>query len=94
MEVVKDINGKKFQDFAIEFMKTYSTYTEDERLDALMSYIPYVIENFQDCTSEEEYRMKAKQKDQTLATIQVMHKESGWKLYKPIPIQNANEYSH
>ena len=92
MEVVKDINGKKFQDFAIEFMKTYSTYTEDERLDALMSYIPYVIENFQDCTSEEEYRMKAKQKDQTLATIQVMHKDSGWKLYKPIPIQNANEY--
>lgn len=94
MELVKEINGKTFEDFAIAFMKKYRIYTQDERLDALMDYIPYVIENFEDCSSEEEFRMKAKKQDQTLATIQIPHKESGWLLYKPIPITNAKDYKH
>ena len=92
MELVKEINGKTFEDFAIAFMKEYRTYTQDDRLDALMDYIPYIIEHFEDCSSEEEFRMKAKKQDQTLATIQIPHKESGWLLYKPIPITNKTEY--
>ena len=86
MELVKEINGKTFEDFAIAFMKKYRTYTQDERLDALMDYIPSIIENFEDCSTEEEFRTKAKKKDKTLATIQIPHKESGWLLYKPIPL--------
>lgn len=91
MESVKTINGKTFEDFAIEFVKQKGKFTDDDRLDALMDYIPTVIENFQDCSSEEEFRMLAKKQDNTLASIQIPHRESGWKLYKPIPL-NARDY--
>lgn len=91
MESVERIKGKTFEDFAIEFVKQNGNYTADERLDGLMEYIPLVIENFQDCTSEEEFRMLAKKQDQTLATIQLPHPETGWKLYKPITL-NAKDY--
>ena len=51
-----------------------------------MKYIPDVIADFSDCSSEEEYRTLAKNSDGTLAKITISDTKSGYKLYKPIEL--------
>lgn len=91
MSHIEGLEGVDVNDFIVAFIRNYANYTPDEKLDKLMKYIPDVISNFSDCSSEEEYRMLAKKSDGTLATITITDPKSGYKLYKPIEL-NPEEY--
>ena len=78
-----------------DFVKNYKDninhdYTE-EKIDEIIRNIPNIIRNFNDPSTEEEYRMLAKKQDGTLATIQITDPKTSYKIYKPI---SANEYKN
>lgn len=78
----------KFYNIVSGFIKSYAlqidrNFTEDKVFE-IISNIPKIISGFQDCTSEEEYRMLAKKSDGTLATIQVEDPRTHYKVFKPI----------
>lgn len=86
MTEIEGLSEVDINDLIVAFIRNYANYTPDEKLDKLMKYIPDVIADFSDCSSEEEYRMLAKNSDGTLAKITVSDTKSGYKLYKPIEL--------
>lgn len=91
MTEIEGLEDIDVNDVVVAFLRSYTNYTPDDKLDKLMKYIPDVIANFSDCSSEEEYRMLAKNIDGTLATITISDPKSGYKLYKPIEL-NPEDY--
>ena len=78
----------KFYNMVSGFIKSYAlqidrNFTEDKVFEIIKN-IPKIISGFQDCSSEEEYRMLAKKSDGTLATIQVEDPGTHYKVFKPI----------
>ena len=66
-------------------------YTPDDKINSIIQCIPTVIENFEDCTSEEEYRMMAIRGNGTLATIRSETDPStGWPVYNKIELDADN----
>jgi len=78
-----------------KFIRSFSDdvnkdYTE-EKIFQIVRDIPKIIEGFNDCTTEEEYRMLAKKSDGTLATIQIIDPGSQFKVYREI---SSEEYKN
>lgn len=85
----------KFYSAVNQFIKTFSDdvnrdFTE-EKIYQVIRDIPKIIENFKDCSSEEEYRMLAKKGDGSLASIQIIDPGTGYKVYRSI---TAEEYKN
>lgn len=85
----------KFYAAVNKFIKTFSAdvnrnFTE-EKIYQVIRDIPKIIENFNDCSSEEEYRMLAKKGDGSLASIQIIDPGTGYKVYRSI---TSEEYKN
>ena len=85
----------KFYNIVCDFIKSYDlqlnhNFTEDKVFE-IISNIPTIISGFQDCSSDEEYRMLAKKSDGTLATIQIEDPGTHYKVFKPI---TSDEYKN
>ena len=82
-----------FYKIVSEFIKSFDSnkdydFTNDKIMEVINN-IPKIIEGFKDPSTIEEYRIKAKREDGTLATIQVVDTKTNYMVYKTI---TANEY--
>ena len=85
----------EFYNMVSRFIKSYASqldcnFTEDKVFE-IIDNIPKIISGFQDCSSDEEYRMLAKKSDGTLATIQIEDPKTHYKVFKPI---TTDEYKN
>ena len=79
------------RNFVSEYISNTNRDFTGEKIEEIISNVPEIIRNFSDPTNEEEYRMLAKKQDGTLATIQIIDRSTGYKLYKQI---SSDEYKN
>lgn len=77
--------------FVSEYISNTNRDFTGEKIEEIIRNVPSIIRSFSDPTTEEEYRMLAKKEDGTLATVQIMDKSTGYKLYKSI---SSDEYKN
>ena len=85
-----------FYSIVRNFVQTYvdnidRDFTKD-KIDQIIRRIPDIIENFKDPTTEEEYNMLAKKSNGTLATIQIVDRSTGYKVYKTMTTEEYKNF--
>lgn len=86
----------KFYNIVSGFIKSYALQLDrnftEEKIFEIINNIPKIITAFQDCSTDEEYRMLAKKSDGTLASIQIEDPGTKYKVFKPIASEEYKNF--